>query len=228
MRDGAPVSSHDLPTDKLTEGSCAVDIFACLPPNLDLSDRSARREFFKTATDNQKRALNVAAIRRLTGSVKAIGDIYAQMSDTLKKYINYTSSIASVRAGGPITYKVEINGKTHPDDMPEQYTNLSTFDDIMSLPPHHLDQWLSFHDQSHPQDDSRMYKAKLLFVARGGTMNDSVRRYEREEQEQEAKARAKLTEAKKGGGGKKRKSDVDAVDTGLDGRRRSKRRTQTP
>ncbi|WWC95450.1 hypothetical protein V866_002314 [Kwoniella sp. B9012] len=212
---------------------CKLDKFACLPPTLDLLDYEACWEFYDAHADKaQRKALNVASIHRMIAISQSSIDKLDVLNDKLDKYINYTNSVGLVKHGGPLVYNVKVDGKTYPDDMPDQYTKLSTFDDIMSLPLEYLHKWLSFHKQKYIQDHSHVYKAKLLFVARGGTMNDCVRKYEREEEGRRpgvvVGAEAKIEESRK------RKSDADKGrdsddTTSIDERRRrSKRKTMTP
>ncbi|WWC65924.1 uncharacterized protein I303_108546 [Kwoniella dejecticola CBS 10117] len=82
------------------------------------------------------------------------------------------------RDGGPLPPIVEVNGKEYPDDIPERYRHLSFFEDLMDLPAEYLDKWLTFHGEIPDDSMDHLEKAKLLFVLRHGTMNDTIRRYE--------------------------------------------------
>ncbi|WVQ66417.1 uncharacterized protein L199_004597 [Kwoniella botswanensis] len=90
-----------------------------------------------------------------------------------------------VSEGGPLPPPVEINGRLYPDDMPKEYTKFSFFEDIISLPPQYLNKWLILHGERPEifKSMDHLDRSKLLFVLKGGTMNDSVRKYEKERNE---------------------------------------------
>ncbi|WVW86837.1 hypothetical protein I302_108892 [Kwoniella bestiolae CBS 10118] len=143
-----------------------ASILSCLPPNLDQNDPDACDRFAESANDQQLVALMVLMLRQTDEICKHATKACDDMSNKLQRMNTNAVYSIVVAEGGPLPPPVEVNGKTCPDDMSEQS----------------LDQWLIFHGRT-AEDIQRMDhfdKAKLLFVLLGGTMNDSLRRYQNE------------------------------------------------
>ncbi|KAK6908840.1 hypothetical protein I204_01875 [Kwoniella mangroviensis CBS 8886] len=159
-----------------------LEVLSCLPSELDQNDPVACNKFSAVATRQQKAALMLLSLERINEKSQYVTKTY----DTISKKLQYlqTSAVYSfvVAEGGPLPPAIEVDGKLCPDDMPKEYTKISFFEDIISFPPQYLDKWLIFHGE-HPEDFGSMDhldRSKLLFVLKGGTLNDSVRKYEKE------------------------------------------------
>ncbi|WVW86836.1 hypothetical protein I302_108891 [Kwoniella bestiolae CBS 10118] len=112
------------------------DDLTCLPPDLDTSDRIACDKFYDIANDEQKRALDALSIQRITDTIKSISRECRKMNKKFDNLIRYSASVQGVRAGQPISFQVEVDGKKFPDDMPEKTRNSPCLPPDLDLQDH--------------------------------------------------------------------------------------------